>query len=359
MNLRHAALAAVLFTASPALAGGIDRSGQPIGWLFEKGGYAELSYGHIAPSVSGRTLVPFGALPAGASSGNMAGAYGLAGFAMKMDFGDRLSFGVQMDPTFGADVAYPVQPYPLAGTNAVIDSDTLTLAARYKLSDSISLHGGLRSVGVGGTVAIVQGGVPAYVAGFQSDRDTGFLAGVAYEKPEIALRVALTYFSDTTHNMPATLSVPAALSTVTTVKLPQSVNLDFQTGIAANTLLFGQVRWVDWTALNLVGPGGRPLLSYGSDSVSYSLGIGRKFNDSWSGAVTLGYEDSKGGIGSDFAPTDGNVSIGLGATYTQGNMKITAGIRHVELGDIRALGGAADFSGNSAMALGLKVSFSF
>jgi long-subunit fatty acid transport protein len=289
----------------------------------------------------------------------MAGSYGLAGFAMKMDFGDRLSLGLQMDPTFGADVGYPAQPYPLAGTRAVIDSDTLTLAARYRLSDSFSLHGGLRSVGVGGTVAIVQGGTPAYVAGFATDRDTGFLAGVAYEKPEIALRVALTYFSDTTHAMPATLSVPAALTSTSTVTLPQSVNLDFQSGIAANTLIFGQVRWVDWTALNLVGPGGRPLLNYSSDSVSYSLGIGRKFNDSWSGALTLGYEEPKGGIASDFAPTDGNFSVGLGATYTRDNMKITAGIRHVSVGDTRALSGGADFSGNSAVALGLKVSFSF
>ncbi len=30
------------------------------------------------------------------------------------------------------------------------------------------------------------------------------------------------------------------------VVTPQSVNIDFQTGIAANTLAFANIRWVHW-----------------------------------------------------------------------------------------------------------------
>lgn len=350
---------ALTLAASAAMAGGIDRSGQPITWLFEDGNYAELSFGHITPSVSGATLAPMGPLPAGMPSGNMAKSYNMASLALKMNLSEKLSLGLALDNSFGADISYPVQPYPLAGTRATIDSDSITLAARYKFNDSFSAHAGLRSVGVGGNVAIVQGGVPSYVASFGSDRDTGFLMGVAYEKPEIAMRVALTYFSETTHDMDATLMVPMPLSTVTSVKLPKAVNLDFQTGIAANTLLFGQVRWVDWTALNLVGPGGQPLLSYSSDTLSYTLGVGRKFNDTWSGAVTVGYEEKQGGIASDFAPTDGNFSVGLGASYTEGNMKITTGVKYVKVGDATALRGGAAFADNDAVAFGVKIGFSF
>ncbi len=357
----HFAAAALALgcTASATFAGELDRTGQPLGWLFETGSYAELSYSHVNPTVRGATSVAIPPLPAGSPSGDMMKSYSTVGLAAKMDLNDRLSFGVQFDQSFGADVAYPVAPYPLAGTTAEINSDTVMLAARYKLGNGVSVHGGLRSVGLGGKVQIVRGGVPAYAAGFDTDRDIGFMLGAAYEKPEIALRVALTYFSETEHDMPATLSIPVPLTAVTTVKMPKSVNLDVQSGIAKDTLLFGQIRWVDWTAVNLVGPGPRPLLSYPDDTITYTLGVGRRFNENWSGAVTIGYEASQGGISSDFAPSDGMVSLGLGATYTRDNMKITGGVRYVKLGDTPALAGAAQFSDNSAVAVGVKIGFTF
>jgi hypothetical protein len=40
-------------------------------------------------------------------------------------------------------------------------------------------------------------------------------------------------------------------------------------------------------------------------------------------------------------------------------MKITAGVRYVDLGDATTETIGSTFSGNSALALGLKVSFSF
>jgi long-subunit fatty acid transport protein len=346
-------------TTTAAFAGGIDRSGMPMGWLFEEGRYAELSYGHVNPTVGGATLVPLGPLPAGSPSGDLSKSYGMTGLAFKMDVNDRLSFGLQYDESFGADIAYPTVPYPLAATTATIDSDSIMLAARYKFNNGLSIHGGLRSVGVGGNVTIVNGGAVAYSAAFASDRDTGFMLGAAFEKPEIALRVALTYFSQTDHNMPTTLTVPFPLAAVTPVSLPQSVNLDVQTGIAKDTLLFGQIRWADWTAVNLVGPGPQPLLNYANDSFTYTLGLGRKFNENWSGAISIGYEKSQGGIQSNFEPTDGRISLGLGATYTRDNMKITGGVRYVKLGDATALAGAARFTDNSALAFGLKVGFTF
>ncbi len=49
--------AVFLITAAPAFAGGIDRSGQPIGVIFEEAdNYFELSYGRIRPEVDGRDL---------------------------------------------------------------------------------------------------------------------------------------------------------------------------------------------------------------------------------------------------------------------------------------------------------------
>lgn len=42
-----------MLTTTAANAGGLDRSGQSIGAIFEDGRYVELSYGHVMPSVTG------------------------------------------------------------------------------------------------------------------------------------------------------------------------------------------------------------------------------------------------------------------------------------------------------------------
>jgi len=141
------------------------------------------------------------------------------------------------------------------------------------------------------------------------------------------------------------------------------VNLDFQTGVAANTLVFGQIRWVDWSGSTInippaiAGALGGPLLTYAEDRISYTLGVGRKFNDTWSGAVTLGYEPSAGGIFSPLSPNDGYRSIGLGVTYTLDNMKISGGVRYVEVGD--ALTALGPFNDNTAVGVGVKVGWTF
>ena len=105
------------------------------------------------------------------------------------------------------------------------------------------------------------------------------------------------------------------------------------------------------------------LVSYDGDYTTYTLGVGRKFSDNWSGAVTLGYEKPLGGFSSNLGPSDGQKSVGIGATYTMDNMKITGGVRYVDIGDTQTtLGGgvpSANFNGNSAVAFGLKVSYSF
>jgi long-subunit fatty acid transport protein len=225
---------------------------------------------------------------------------------------------------------------------------------RYKLTDAISAHAGLRSVSADGVYDPSPVGLTDYVSTYSKDSDMGYLVGVAYEKPEIALRVALTYASETEFALDGTAGD-------LTARMPKSVNLDFQSGVAANTLVFGSVRWVDWTSAHLTDsiPQVGTIVDYTNDVLTYSLGVGRKFSDSFSGALTLGYEKGTGELASNLSPTDGYLSVGLGGTYTKDNMKITAGVRYVDLGDATTETIGSSFSGNSALALGLKVSFSF
>jgi long-subunit fatty acid transport protein len=338
------ATAAVVTGATGALAGGIDRSGQGIGFMFEQGTYAELSFGIVSPTISNTPLI--GALEAG----DIGQTYTQLGAAYKTDLSEQLSIGVQLDQPYGAHVQYPAGP--LGGGFAELTSSAVNVIGRYKFDGGFSAHAGLSYVTIDGRLFVPASGVSSRT--YSADGDVGYLAGVAYERPDIALRVALTYFSGTEHTLESSVGIPG------TINPPQAVNLDFQTGVAANTLVFGQIRWADWTDTQIIANPPAVLISYASDRVTYTLGVARKFNDTWSGALSLGYEEDLGQVQSTLSPTDGFVSIGAAAIYTTGNMKITTGIRYVDIGNASTASvPLGRFEGNDALALGVKVGWSF
>ena len=106
--------AAMGVSASAAFAGGLDRSGQPIGIIFQDGNYAELSFGYTNPEVSGNDLAST------LSYGNVAGSFGLLSGGIKYDFNDQISLSLIVDEPFGADVTYPTSATTplLSGTSA-------------------------------------------------------------------------------------------------------------------------------------------------------------------------------------------------------------------------------------------------
>ncbi len=344
------AAAALAAAATAAHAGGVERSTQSVAILFEQGRYVEFSFGTVSPNVSG--TVGGGAV----SSGDMAPSYSTWSLGYKMDVGSNMDFALIIDQPIGADVAYPVGAYPLAGTTAELTSTAITALMRYQFASNVSVYGGLRYETVKGVVALTGG----YTMTTNNDGDLGYVVGAAWEKPEIAARVALTYNSAITHSLES-LEGGVAPGTFDT-EVPQSVNLEFQTGIAKDTLLFGSIRWADWSEFVIDPPNYPlpiPLVSYPQDRVTYNLGVGRRFNDTWSGAVTLGYEPSDGELTGNLGPTDGFKSIGLAATYTSGNMKITGGVRYVDVGDATTNVFGASFTDNSGVGVGFRVGYTF
>ena len=94
-----------------------------------------------------------------------------------------------------------------------------------------------------------------YNANIKETGDVGWLAGVAFQLPEIALKTSLTYRSEIEHSVNARETFNSAGSfgalnfltpNKTDITTPQSANLDFQTGIMADTVAFANVRWVNW-----------------------------------------------------------------------------------------------------------------
>ena len=350
--------------ATAAAAGGVERSAQSVAILFETGKYAEFSLGVVSPDVSGALGVPVGPFPVGSPSGDMLGTSVSLSFGYKQALNDKLDVAIILDQPIGAEISYPgtfgASPYPLAGTTADLNSTAVTGLVKYKFPSNVSVYGGLRMESVKGEV-----GIP-FVSGYSletnTDYELGYVVGVAWERPDIAARVALTYNSAITHTLESTETIGGGTFTGSfETEVPQSVNLEFQTGIAADTLLFGSIRWVDWSEFQIdppIYPLSSPLVSYQSDRITYNLGIGRRFNENWSGAVTLGYEPSNDDITGNLGPTDGYKSIGLAATYTQDKMEITAGIRYFEIGDATTTLGAG-FTDNHAIGAGVKIAYTF
>ena len=389
------ALGVAGLSASAAVAGGVDRSGQPIGALFENGNYFELSFGSINPSVSGSDLTPYGT-----QTGSVAGNHTLPGLALKYQFNDRVSGALIYDQAYGADIHYPTfsgfagtGSYMLGGTFATVDSQGVTGLLRYKFDQGFSVHGGVRVTKASGAVGLrgVAYG-PAFnpadpatyrsfnghTADLSDDWGAGFIVGGAYERPDIALRVTVTYFSKINHKFDTVETLPGGaaaamgvttLTSVTSVDTPQAVNIDAQTGIMADTLLFGSIRWVDWSGFRIdpqwftAANGGEGLVAL-EDTTTYTLGIGRKFNDNWSGSIFATYEPKGDPLVSPLAPTNGYKGIGVAAVYTQDNMKVTLGVRYLDLGNADAETGTPDvararMADNHAVAVGLKVGFTF
>lgn len=382
-----AATAALLATTAIAQAGGVERSGQTPAILFEEGTYVELSYSYANPEVSGTQRIAAGlASPAGSSSGNIAPSYWFAGLAYRTDITDRLSFALIYDEPIGADVNYagiapPGYLYRFGtGSQAEINSQQWTAALRYEFENGFSVYGGLRAVSADGNVQLFTGSGGTATTNYRMSADgsteLGYMLGAAYERPDIALRVSLTYYSDTTHDFSA--SETTALGTAATsfqTTIPQQILLEAQSGVAEGTLVFGSLRWTDWSEFAITptvfagANGGASLVSYDNDSWTWTLGGARRISDSWALLGSVTYEAQQDGFSGNLGPTDGRTSLGLAARYTQGPLRVTAGVSYSWIGDAEteapaSLGAPAgtqfaSFTDNSAIGFGIRIGYSF
>lgn len=367
-----AAAAVAAASTGAATAGGIDRSGQGLGNLFESGRQIELSFGKVMPKVKGNDVLT-------RPTGDVATDYWQLGLSYKYDINNQLSFAFIIDQPFGADVVYAPTTPVLGNTRAVAKSTAMTGILRYKLGNGFSVHGGIRAQRASAQIDLrgaAYGPLNGYSVALSNDFAPGYLVGVAYERPDIALRVALTYNSAIKHDFETRETIggfPIGPVSSTAVKLPQSVNLDFQSGVAPGTLVFGQVRWVDWSEFKLsparfqalTGVPGNSLINL-DDTVTWTLGVGRRFNETWAGSFSMQYEKKGNPLVSPLAPTNGRIGATLAAVYTRDNMKVTTGINYTKVGDAQPYTGAqvpanarATMTGNSSVGVGVRVAFTF
>lgn len=295
------------------------------------------------------------------------------------------------------------------GTKVDVDTKNLSMIFGFQPTENFNIYGGgvyqtvKGTLNLRGSAASVFNG---YDAHFDETGGVGWLAGAAFQIPNIALKLSATYRSEVDHKVDTveTLTSQPALPllgnagidisnasnalaktiTRTNLKTPQSVNLDFQTGIMADTLAFANVRWVNWkdfkirpekfgavseTIGPLVGqPNGFNIIEYTDDQISATVGVGRKLTEKWSGTFAVGWDSGAGNPVSSLGPTEGYWNVGLGAQFSPTPATfIAGGLKYFWLGDAKAQLSSqfgtdnyiANFTGNDAFAMGLKMGYKF
>ena len=298
-------------------------------------------------------------------------------------------------------------------TQVEVDTQNISMVFGFQPNKNLNFYAGPAIQTVKGNVSL-RGQAYSVYNGYDADiketTGTGWLAGAAYQIPEIALKASLTYRSEIDHKInikedlsllgfPGLTSVLtglgvdasklAALSVdkKTKITTPQSVNLDLQTGIMANTVAFANVRWVNWKDFSIqpykfgelskiLGgaglvagkPNGFNLVEYSDDQWSVNAGVGRKLNEQWAGNVSVGWDSGAGNPVTTLGPTEGYWNVGFGVQYSPTPATfISGGVKYFWLGDAKAQTGAqagtneyvASFEDNNAIAYGLKMGYRF
>lgn len=399
--LKISTLIAAMTAITGAHASGLEVSTQSIAPLFESGNYAEASYVYIKPKITGKDAL-------NNPIGDMLDDYGYVGGAVKVAPTPDTALMLTYTQPWGVYTTYPegnMYNNALGTTKADVTGKALGIVAGGKVGakKNVWLYGGVEHQKLSGAIsaatpvgmenALTLAGndpnVAAAIAQLPSYYDLQFkdstvlipMVGMAYEKPEIALRAALTYRAPANFRVTGTETVTAAVPNVQTivpaynsrdtVTFPQSVSIDFQTGLSQKHQLLGSVnaRWVDWSQFNVSPPvaynlNGEPLAYYTKDQYSVEVALAKQMTPKFAGELRLGYDTGTGEPLGLLGPYGAIKSVGLGGHYKPvENLAISAGVQYATLdgGKSYKKDGTplATIDDGHALAFGTKIAYSF
>ncbi|MGJ7038106.1 long-chain fatty acid transport protein [Shinella sp. BE166] len=354
---RGAVAALALLAATSAQAGGLERGGYNIDLLFDPSDYAaEASATYVNPQRDMNNVrdnvLEDGDLNGLPNNGiRDTEGYWVPRVGIKASIGDAIDCMADYSQPWGVHIN-PGRNWAGANDNV----ETKIESHNYATTCSYSFDMGP------GQFRIIGGGFYQEVSGFKDrlvfampagspingmgrleleGEGWGWRAGIAYEIEEYALRTSLVYNSavkldDITGTMDLRQVPGAVLPGIAGVNtpvfgsadMPDSLEFKFQSGIAPDWLAFGSVKWTDWSQLQSlpfcpIATRGIECRTSGPTEVTsldllyrdgwtVSGGVGHKFNDKLSGAVSLTWDrGTSTGIG---AQTD-TWTLGTGISY--------------------------------------------
>lgn len=440
------AIASISF-ASAAQAAGLDRSTQPSWGFTQDGTFAYIERITIDPSITGKDNAATTPSPTtyeeGRDINNMALNYDFINYGAKADVNDKVSVGVFFDQPWGADVEFTgnnnfvngtvkkeqvdgakaaadkvdaaakadptnqtlaytalqagaasniasnIAQHPNEGTNVSVDSKNFTglVGVKFGEKNNWQVYGGPVLQKLEGEVHLrgkAYNSTQGYDGIFAQSNGYGWMAGLAYSKPEIALKAALTYRSDIDHDTVAYESMPATGKSGSydmTITTPKSVNVDFQTGLNPTTLLTAKLRWVPWSDFSIkpplynattkkatgadfkpLYPNGLNLIDYSDDGWAAEVGLGKKLSNQWAVSGSVGWDSGAGDPTTTLGPVEGHWNVGLGAKYNvTPEVAVSAGVKYLMFGDAKSKipNGdlVGDFQDNDAWIYGLRLTY--
>ncbi|MBB4006036.1 OmpP1/FadL family transporter [Allorhizobium taibaishanense] len=326
MIKRHISSAALALLATglvgtEAMAGGLERGGYNIDLLFDPSAVtAEGSTVYVMPDrklKNAKDVDPSDGLGSNGFGGGTTTAKDTENY-WNSRVGIKAAIGSEADCL--VDYSQPWGAHSKPGANwvgAQSNIETKIKSENYGLTCSYRFDAGP------GQIRVIGGGFYQEVSGFKDrlvvpDALTpfgngvghlelkgdgwGWRAGLAYEIPEYAFRASLVYNSEVKlDNITGKLDLSqvngANYNVYGSQAMPDSVELKVQSGIAPDWLAFGSVKWVDWSQFQQI-----PFYIKGTniaitqldlgyrDGVTVVAGVGHKFTDQWSGAVSLSWD---------------------------------------------------------------------
>lgn len=406
------AVAASLGSIALSHAAGLERSGQSVQPLFEEGTYIGLSYVYADPNIEGTDA-------ANNKIEDMLDDYSMPSVAVKVSPTPNTAVALVYDTPFGVDTTYKSGSMfnnALGTTETHTKTKSLTALGGGKVTNNIWLYGGIEYQKVDGfvTAASPVGAAAAtkgvlsspsvgltleqykglsqvvasntatatqtaqynaitnnitqlarspklYSLQFENDDTFVPVVGLAFEKPEIALRAAVTYRGPARYNIAGLEDLTLAASSASNVKnfpgktefeFPQSVNFDFQTGLSKKHQLLGMVnaRWMNWKSFEIAPPlafagSGEPLAEYSDDQYSVEVGLGKRFTPRFSAQISAGYDSGTGLPLTLLGPYNSTKNVGLG-----GKLKLTKQVSISAGGQYVWMEGGDVMSGNQTVA---------
>lgn len=265
-------------------------------------------------------------------------------------------------------------------TNVEVRSNTLTLIGGMKFGaeNQFQVYGGPVAQRLQADVKLrgnAYKGATGYTSHIRPNQDYGWLAGLSYSKPEIALKAALTYRSEIDHSMDISETLPGlairgqnpTVNSTFDITTPDSFNFDFQTGINPTTLATAKVRYVPWSDFSIKPPlytqaSNLPLVDYSDDQWQVEVGLGKRLAPNLAVSGSIGWDSGAGNPTSSLGPIEGYYSLGLGAKYNvTPEWAVSAGGKYLWFGD--AEGALPDrsivsnFEDNDGYIVGMKLSY--
>jgi len=277
--------------------------------------------------------------------------------------GSQLSLGASYYHQAGVQIDYSGGGSPYASILPTVDLNiyALALLAKYQILANMSLIGGTKYTLIKDASADIFKSIPIAQSEIKEAGEFGTVLGVAYEKPEIALRVELLYEAQTKFSLETDNADLGSGKSIGSV--PNYFTLNLQSGVYKDTLAFASFHHANWSENQLrVHPQIEDTSSF-IDSLTYSLGLAYKISEKISIYSNFSGEEAKDSDSTSLLSiTDGYYGFSFGGRYLINHLSIGLGVNQTYLGDVDlSLTGLpiGEFKDNTITSYGVKLAYNF